>query len=457
MLTSLRIQNFKCWRDTGEMRLAPITGFFGANSSGKSSILQFLLMLKQTVESSDRNQVLNFGNDERAYVQLGTFREAVHYDGSGKPAGDIEWSLGWLPQPGSSAVEDSETVPPHFIIEKLKFSAVIGYDFVKLNRRLIVKRFEYEFGGRSLGMENIGGPDYKLIDHGLGLEKLPGRPDFLPQPVKSYGFPSQIGAHYKNTDSLSDVSYLFEEQINRLYYLGPLRQLPERQYLWSGVAPTDVGRRGERAIEVLLADRLNPHNQGQPTIEEKVARWLRELGLIHEFKLEPLAKESELYRVLMKKTPNDVFVSLPDVGFGVSQVLPVLVQCYCVPESSTLLFEQPEIHLHPAVQAGLADVFVEVAKKRNVQIILESHSEHLLARLQRRMAEEGVEEQGIASDKVALYFCKKETAEARLEELKLDQYGNITNWPKDFFGDKLSEHTAMIEATLERQKREEAA
>ena len=439
------------------MRLAPIVGFFGANSSGKSSILQFLLMLKQTVESPDRAQVLNFGNDERAYVQLGTFSEVVHYDGSGKPVGDIEWSLGWQPQQGPWTVEDSETGLSRLIIDEPKFSAVIGYEFIKLNRRLVLKHFEYEFGGRILGMENIGGPNYRLIDRGLGLEKLPGRPDLLSQPVKCYGFPSQTGVYYKDADFLSDFSYIFEEQINRLHYLGPLRQPPERQYLWSGATPTDVGRRGERAIEILLADRLNPHNQGQPTIEEKVAQCLRELGLIHEFKLEPLAKESELYRVLVKKTSDDAFVSLPDVGFGVSQVLPVLVQCYCVPEGSTLIFEQPEIHLHPAVQAGLADVFIDAAKKRSVQIILESHSEHLLARLQRRVAEAGITEHGISSDKVALYFCEKKTAETRLEELKLDQYGNITNWPRDFFGDKLSEHAAMIEATLERQKREEAA
>lgn len=75
-LTQLRIQNFKSWRDTGQMRFAPLTGFLGPNSSGKTSILQFLLMLKQTVLSTDSAQVLNMGQDYD-YVNLGSFTNII--------------------------------------------------------------------------------------------------------------------------------------------------------------------------------------------------------------------------------------------------------------------------------------------------------------------------------------------------------------------------------------------
>src|SRR6266853_4478265 len=77
MITRLRAQNFKSWKDTGELRLAPLTGLFGTNSSGKTSILQVLLMLKQTVESSDPNRVLNLGGDEKSAVDLGTFVDVI--------------------------------------------------------------------------------------------------------------------------------------------------------------------------------------------------------------------------------------------------------------------------------------------------------------------------------------------------------------------------------------------
>ena len=75
MLTTIRFQNFKSWRDTGEIRFAPLTGFFGTNSSGKTAILHFLLMLKQTVESNDRQLVLKL---DGTYTDLGAFSDLIH-------------------------------------------------------------------------------------------------------------------------------------------------------------------------------------------------------------------------------------------------------------------------------------------------------------------------------------------------------------------------------------------
>lgn len=93
MLTSLRFQNFKSWADTGEIRMAPLTGFFGTNSSGKTAILQFLLMLKQTVESSDRQRILHLG-DDRTYVDLGTTYDIVHQH---QLPSQISFSIDWQP------------------------------------------------------------------------------------------------------------------------------------------------------------------------------------------------------------------------------------------------------------------------------------------------------------------------------------------------------------------------
>ena len=118
-----------------------------------------------------------------------------------------------------------------------------------------------------------------------------------------------------------------------------------------------------------------------------LAYWLKEMDLIHDFSVDRVAERGSIYEVRVQKERGSASVLLTDVGFGVSQVLPVLVLCYYVEEGSTLLFEQPEIHLHPSVQSSLADLFIDVTKHRNIQIIVESHSEHLLNRLQRRMAE----------------------------------------------------------------------
>jgi predicted ATPase len=183
-------------------------------------------------------------------------------------------------------------------------------------------------------------------------------------------------------------------------------------------------------------------------LEHRVAAWLKELNLIGSFGIEPIAKEGgNIYRVKVRRSPKSAEVLITDVGFGVSQILPAIVLCYYAPEGSIIILEQPEIHLHPAVQAGLTDVFIDAVKTRNIQIIFESHSEHLLKRLQRRIAEKA-----ISRDETALYFCDTENGESKLTSLNVDLFGNIQNWPREFFGDQFGEMAAMTKAAIERKK-----
>ncbi|MGB4408428.1 MAG: DUF3696 domain-containing protein, partial [Sphaerochaeta sp.] len=159
------------------------------------------------------------------------------------------------------------------------------------------------------------------------------------------------------------------------------------------------------------------------------------------------------YEVLLKTHPKSSEVKITDVGFGISQVLPALVQAfYCEPHS-TVWMEQPEIHLHPQVQANLADVFIsaiqsrEDGKERNVQLIVESHSEHFLNRLQRRIAEDIV-----SIEDVAVYFCRKSGDGTELEPLRLNMFGEIENWPENFFGDEMDDISARALAAIAKQK-----
>jgi predicted ATPase len=273
--------------------------------------------------------------------------------------------------------------------------------------------------------------------------------------VKCYGFPDQVKAYFQNAGFLADLQLAFEKMFGRVYYLGPLREYPKRQYTWAGSEPADMGQRGERVVDALLAaaERKSTISMGRGrkkrSLEEHVAWWLRELGLVHSFIVEPVASDSSIYRVKVKKSAQSAEVLITDVGFGVSQILPALVLCYYVPEGSTILLEQPEIHLHPSVQAGLADVFIDAIKRRNVQIIFESHSEHLLRRMQRRIAEGGIGPQD-----AALYFCEMGQSHSTLTPLQLDKFGNISNWPKEFFGDEFGELAAITRAAMNRKEAE---
>ncbi len=467
MITQLQIQGFKSWRDTGPIRMAPLTGFFGLNSSGKTAILQLLLVLKQTSESADRSRVLHTG-DERSYVDVGTFYDVIY--GHHVP-GVIRFSLRWNPPEPLRVIDpEKEKDQTLFSTRELGFEAAIE----GIADSISVTRFDYNFSARGtayrFGMqrqepsaatteakpvireEPAERAQFNLLAEGHDLKRFRGRGWPLPSPVKCYGFPDQVKAYYQNAGFLSQFVLAFEELFQGIYYLGPLREYPHRSYVWAGEQPQDVGRRGELAVPALLASRKlgkaigRGKGRHRQTVEERVAEWLKELGLIHSFSLRQIASNRKDYEVRIRQSASAPEVLVTDVGFGVSQILPVLVLCYYVPKGSTIILEQPEIHLHPAVQTGLADVFIDAIRTRNLQIIVESHSEHLLRRLQRRVAEGE-----LGADQTALYFARMEDSASSLDQLQMDLFGNITNWPEGFFGDELGELAAMTEAAMRRQ------
>jgi len=243
--------------------------------------------------------------------------------------------------------------------------------------------------------------------------------------------------------------------MDKIYYLGPLRIYPKREYQWSGASPFDVGYRGESTVDAILSATIRGEKRSlakkrnKIAFQEIIAYWLKELGLIQSFSIKEIAEGSNLYQAIVKRDEESPEAFLTDVGFGVSQVLPALVLLYYVPEGSTVLMEQPEIHLHPSVQSNLADVILQVAKHRNIQVIIESHSEHLLRRFQRRIAEEQY-----PADELKLYFCDSVQGESKLSDLNIDLFGEIRNWPENFFGDEMTEIAETRKAVLKRKMQE---
>lgn len=454
MLTSLSLRNFKSWREIDALRFAPITGLFGSNSSGKTSILQLLLLLKQTVESPDRSLAVDFG-DEHSYVELGTLRDVQwrHEDRS------VSWELGWQLSQRLQIADPDHASAVLFSGDSLVQSAEVVR---RRSERPTVRRMSYQFDGHSFDLRGKGtGKGYELSvspAEGFRLRRARGRAWDLPEPYKSYGFPDQVNTYFQNAAFLSDFVLEFERLFERVRYLGPLREYPKRQYTWAGAQPEDVGVRGERVVDALMSARAQGlkvnlgRGRKHPLLEEYVADWLRKLGLIASFAVVEVAEGSNLYQVKVRRGTQASEVLLTDVGFGVSQILPIIVLLFYAPVGSTVILEQPEIHLHPSVQAGLADVIIDAVNWRSIQVVLESHSEHLLQRLQRRIAEEVVS----ASD-VMLYFCDFAGGESRLSELQLDMFGNIANWPPGFFGDPMGEVAAMSHAVSRRKRAERHA
>ena len=409
MITQLSVQNFKSWQNTGTLQLAPLTGLFGANNSGKTSILQVLLMLKQTVEhpSPDWNEPLYFG-DEESLVNLGSFDDIIH-----RPTNDpsLSISVSW------------KHIGP-YSVNSLFFSTFID----KKDKQPHLAEFCYTANRQ----------DFRVKWTPQGYRFKSGHDSIKADLFRCYGVTSPTGP----LEPFFRCREAFEKLFSHILYLGPLREHPRPRYLWEGDHPKGVGRYGEQAIAALLSQRVQ-----LSTIDEQIPKWLQRLELIDSYRLNPVSDTEQDYEFLVKQYKGGPEVRLTDVGFGVSQVLPVLILCYSAPEGSILILEQPEAHLHPSAQSELGDVLVDVVKNRNVQIILESHSAFMLHRLQRRIAEEQISETD-----TALYFCQINDGTSEIERLKLDEYGNISNWPQNFFGDDVGDLVEKTKAEMKRRK-----
>ena len=449
MLKHLEVTNFKAWRRL-DMQLGKITGLFGTNSSGKSSVLQFLLLLKQTKDATDRRLVLDFGGPNQL-VNLGNYEAVVH---RGRKQDDIAWTLDWEFTESLTLDVSTGRKDVAYQGDRLRLSAQVGLKDVRPSARHMQYRFsDTDFGiGPKSGSPGV----FDLVSEEgkprFNFHRNRGRPGDLPGPVKTHRFPDEARTYFQNTSFLSEFEAQYESLMDRIFYLGPLREYPQRQYGWSGASPGGVGSRGERTVDAILAAKASGEKWRLPSgtrkntkFEEIVTYWLDKLGLSEDFQIEEIKSGSNLYHVRVKTAKNSPKTMLTDVGFGVSQVLPVLVLLYYVPERSIVLMEQPEIHLHPSVQSGLADVMVEVAEARQVQIIVESHSEHLLRRFQRHVAE-----QHVPSSDLKLYFVTNH-GEAELNDLRLNKWGEIENWPDHFFGDEMGEIAAISTASLNRR------
>lgn len=423
MITNLRFQHFKSWNDTGELRFAPLTGFFGSNSSGKTAILQFLLMMKQTFEAKEKNTVLKL---DGPYADLGETYDIVY---NHEIPNTLNLKLEWLDSGFEILNHDNEEYVMDYF-DNYTFRCSINIDneskirYIYYVYRDIEDRIDEIYIKRDKDRYFILINDNKIFTENINIFSLPSISD-------NYIINSR---HQSPDESLQIV-------LNNINYIGPIRDYPRRIY--SNPKNNNQFHIGGSNFIDLLIDVRNL------SIIEQVSNWLQKLRLIHSFRIEKTSNHRRDFKILIKLREKSPEVLLTDVGFGVAQILPVLVLCASAKHGSTIILEQPEIHLHPAVQSNLADILIETIK-RGVQIVLESHSEHLLHRLQRRIAEEQ-----LSNTDTALYFCDMDdTGTSHAVPLDVDVYGNIRNWPKDFFGDEMADLAALSRETIRRKKAE---
>jgi predicted ATPase len=454
MLTSLRIRNFKAWQDTGKVRLAPLTLIFGANSVGKSSLGQWLQVLKQSVQSDGSTGALDFGNPG-SLIQLGTFKDCIHDHDRRRELGfNLQWSL---PTPLTLGTD-----PAGKLLQGNTLALEVALSGTTDARAQLRSQYYRLLADQRQVLATTGArlPRAGWQLHCEQLLSLPApvqRPQ-LQAPTLFHQMPTGLGSLYANSELLDALPLQTAALLEATHHLGPLRELPLRHYHWQDQPVANVGHKGELALAALLAAtaaerRLSrgPGQRAQP-FATFIAQWLRELGVIERF---TLRRSRQGHELLLKTPYARKPVALDAVGFGIAQLLPVLVQPFHCPPHATVWLEQPELHLHPRLQADLADVLIgalkarENGQPRQVQLVVETHSEYLLARLQRRIAE-----QVLHPDEVALHYCRKGSSGAEIEELRINGYGEIENWPPELFGNELADLAARTVAALRRRKAE---
>ena len=244
-------------------------------------------------------------------------------------------------------------------------------------------------------------------------------------------------------------------------YLGPLRDEPRPVYPVEALeAPTDVGYRGQHTAAVLDLNRNRiisyvppievvhgTYAVGRGSLQDAVNAWSSYMGVAASVQT---TERSVFGHQLQVETEGgkESFRDLTNVGVGVSQVLPILVMSLLAPFGSLLILEQPELHLHPKVQARLADFFIGLAFARK-QCILETHSEYLIDRLRRRIAEADSDK---VSELVRIYFVEREGHESDCREVNVSEFGALMSWPKDFFDQSEEESAAILQAAVAKQK-----
>lgn len=481
MIKEYTISNFKAFSTPATLPIKPITLIYGANSAGKSSIFQSLLMLKQTLEEAENDQQALI--TKGSLVDVGGYRDFVHnhdnenafgfkvmfdYDGPLMNTFRINAILrdGWDVHARQEKLEKCmESKPYGYGADFLADNNIIRIHEIKSyaasNREPLLVYIPMHRFAALLGYSN------ENIRNSVNLKTVNSESDILINNVLNYNIgkdcimmcnflPDSLNAprgedffFEKFTENDNNISFMtiaasnrFRNFLKKIQYIGPMRQTPLRFYSLSASNRSYVGSKGEHGFDMLIANNVLTCTN----------YWLNNLETGYQMRVANLKDEenevSNLFSVQLVHKSNTVSTSLMDVGFGISQILPIIIQA-CTSEKKTLIIEQPELHIHPALQAELGDLVIDSAINKKNTLLIETHSEHLLLRIMRRMRETSNDTlpDGAspirAEDVSVVYVESVETDGDRhsiIREMPLNDQGELVKaWPGGFFEEGLRE------------------
>ena len=408
-ITKIAVKGFKSIAEECTIDIRPLTILAGANSSGKSSIMQPLLMLKQTLEAPyyPGQPLLIDGPN----VQ---FTEAVQF--LSKLSGENK-------KDRLQIQIESQNNTFSLLVDTTFRNGETGIEIVKMTIQTMsetdqpkrLKRFTLSPGMSPEEVKSLA--DQDLVPINLDVVK----------PIRCFlyvGSQQYDGVLFSNTGDL-------ESNILNSIHLPGLRGNPERIYKLSNTAPRypDTFARYPGTFENYAASVIHKWQETKDERLKTVTATLHTIGLTGQIgaqKVSDVGIEVQVGRLPHSNSETDM-VNIVDVGFGVSQVLPVLVALIAAEPGRLVYLEQPELHLHPRAQVTLAQVLADAAK-RGVRVVAETHSSLLLLGIQTLVAEGN-----LSPELVKLHwFSRNKDGVTKVNSVDLDEAGAYGDWPMDF-------------------------
>ena len=447
-MDSVTLKNFRCFREEQTARLAPLTLLVGENSTGKTS---FLALIRAIWELAYNHRLPDF--KEEPY-DLGSFDEIVHHHGGrGKQADEF--------QTGFSAKEKSDSTCRYdFTFGKIGTSPVLVRRYIAqgdtwLDVTLTAAERDVLSVGTtngdrmiSVSARNVAQSRFEdgtFVPPHLLMHLVLAMNEAASEDVESSSAVSIGNSPLLSSDDLSRIWGLAESTFypQRPYASAPVRSKPRRTYDPARPTPDPEGD----YAPMYLADVFSRDKKAWKSLKKGLEDFGKAAGLFDEISIRQFGKSgSEPFQVQVRrfdgrrKGPQR---NLIDVGYGVSQVLPVLMELLHPDAPSLFLLQQPEVHLHPSAQAALGSLFCQVAS-RDRQLIVETHSDHLLDRVRMEVRDGRTP---LKPEDVSILYFERGDLDVKIHSIRIDELGNILDAPdgyRQFFLEETSRSLGLL-------------
>lgn len=431
----LTLSNIRCFSKSYELPIAPLTIITGENSAGKSTLLACLSVLFDP-EGFPFQPSFN-----RPPYSLGSYDTIACFKG-GKYGRAKQFSLGYK-------LDEAFKFAPTAVEATYNFQeGNVGISHLLITRNdqqfeLSIKKDEGDIWRGHVRYRKDA--DSKDTVHPFATRRLPGdaRPHSLSDLFLMFTLPSESDQRRKEGRAVSDeYAQILRELPHLVRYLSPgrsvsiapIRTRPERVY----ATPTELYDPSGNHVPFML-DKLfrNPSSREAKTVLDAITRFGDESGMFSRVRLRKLgSKVGDPFQLMV--TIGGKERNLIDVGYGVSQALPIIIQTALSNTRDTVLIQQPEVHLHPRAQAALGDFFTRLIRVGRRRLIIETHSDYIIDRVRSVVAK------GLPCDNVKIIFLERRRMESLPHVIDLDGQGNIKNAPSSYRNFFLEEQRRVL-------------